>query len=261
MMAFNTSWLEAVRPGRRVGHTIEAHVSIGSTNDRARELLLDGDADGVAVVADEQTSGRGRRGRVWHSPRGRSLAVSVVVRPMLAAADAPMLSLAAALAVAEACAPVAPVRLKWPNDVVAADGRKVGGILIETIIDGDRLAGAVIGIGINVDWRRSDMPNDIRDLAVALGELAGAPVDRIVLLGRVLDALSDEIDRLERGELPLDRYRELCATLGQVVSTDGDGGATRGLAVGLGSHGELLIQADDGIHELAGGDLAVIGRA
>lgn len=257
MIELNTSWLDAIRPGRRIGHAIEAHASIGSTNDRALELLATEEADGVAVVADVQTAGRGRRGRGWHSPAGRSLSLSVVVRPAIGAADAPMLALAAALAVAEACAPAA-VRLKWPNDVVDADGRKVGGILIETVIDGDRLSGAVIGIGLNVDWRRADMPAGIRDTAVALADLVRGSVDRVALLGRLFDALSDEVDRLERGRSPLERYRDRCATLGQAVSVAGEGGTITGRAVGLGPHGELVVEADDGRHELTSGEVLTV---
>lgn len=258
MIELNTSWLDAIRPGRRIGHAIEAHASIGSTNDRALELLTSEEADGVAVVADAQTAGRGRRGRGWHSPPGRSLSVSVVVRPAIGAADAPMLALAAALAAADACEPAAPVRLKWPNDIVDGEGRKVGGILIETVIDGDRVSGAVIGIGLNVDWRRADMPDDIRDTAVALADLARGSVDRVALLGRLLDALSDEVDRLEAGGSPLERYRDRCATLGQSVRVAGESGTITGRAVDLGAHGELVVEADDGRHELTSGEVLAV---
>src|SRR5687768_4088423 len=97
------AWEAASRPMRRIGHTIEAHASIGSTNDRARDLLALPDGDGHVVVAEEQTAGRGRRGREWVSPPGLNLLVSVALRPDLAAQDAWQLGLAAALAAADAC--------------------------------------------------------------------------------------------------------------------------------------------------------------
>src|SRR6188474_2474281 len=147
---------------RRIGHRVERHASIGSTNDRARELLEGSDGDGFVVVAEEQTSGRGRRGRSWQSPPGRNLLLSVALVPDLAAADAWRLGLATALAVAEACGAVAPVALKWPNDIIgASDGRKVGGLLIETMAEGDALRAAVLGIGINVNWPRAEMPAEL----------------------------------------------------------------------------------------------------
>ena len=206
---------------RRIGHRVERHPSIGSTNDRARELLAEADGDGAVVAADEQTAGRGRRGRTWQSPPGRNLYLSVALVPALAAVDAWRLGLATALAVAGACETVAPVALKWPNDIVAAgDGRKVGGLLIETIAEADRLRGAVLGIGINVNWRRSEMPAELREEATSLADLAGASVDREELLGRLLDTLETEVAAIEAGDSPLERYRARCSTLGATVEVE-----------------------------------------
>src|SRR5438477_12037079 len=129
-MAHASLWNSAEDSGRRLGGRVEFHASIGSTNDRAWELLADGD-EGTAVVADLQTAGRGRRGRNWTSPPGVNLMVSVGIRPRIAAADAWQLGAATALAVLEACRLALPrsvpdeLALKWPNDVVDEGGRKV----------------------------------------------------------------------------------------------------------------------------------------
>lgn len=258
MIELNATWRDAVRPGRRIGHAIEAHATIGSTNERARELLGRGAEDGLVVVADEQTAGRGRMGRGWHSPAGRSLSASVVLRRSIDAAEAWRLSLAAALAAAAACDPVAPVTLKWPNDVVAPDGRKVGGILIETAVEGERLVGAVVGIGLNVDWERSAMPHDIRDRAVSLAELAATPVDRVALLARLLDALGDEVDLLDAGVIPLERYAARCATIGARVTVDDHGRRVEGLATGLDERGGLVVEALDGRHHFVSGEVSAV---
>lgn len=253
MIELSRPWQEAARPGRRVGHAIEAHLTIGSTNDRARELVAN---EGIVVIAEEQTSGRGRRGRGWHSPPGRGIAMSAAVRPRLAAGDAWQLALAAGLAAAAACEPVARVGLKWPNDVVSSiDGRKLGGVLIETVIAGDRVDAAVIGVGLNAMWPRSDMPADIRDEATSLGELAGTGVDRVALLDRLLDALSDEIEAIERGESPLGRYRTRCTTLGTVVTAETAAGTVTGRAVDLDERGTLVVEAPDGRHVLDGSEV------
>jgi BirA family transcriptional regulator, biotin operon repressor / biotin---[acetyl-CoA-carboxylase] ligase len=242
---------------RRIGHRVERHTSIGSTNDRARELLDGADGDGSVVVADEQTSGRGRRGRTWQSPPGRNLLMSVALVPKLDAADAWRLGLATALAVADACETLAPVVLKWPNDVVAAaDGRKVGGLLIETMAEGDRLRAAVLGIGMNVNWRRSEMPADLRDDATSLADLTGEPVDREALLARILEGLEAEIASIEAGESPLERYRARCSTLGSAVSVDTLEGTMSGRAVDLDATGALVVEDRQGVrHVVTGGEV------
>ena len=243
---------------RRIGHRVERHPSIGSTNDRARELLEGADGDGSVVVAEEQTSGRGRRGRSWQSPPGRNLLMSVALAPDLAAAEAWRLGLATALAVAEACETVAPVALKWPNDVVAAaDGRKLGGLLIETIAEGDRLRAAVLGIGLNVNWRRAEMPADLREGATSLADLAGVPVDREALFDRLLDGLEVEIAAAEAGQSPLERYRALCSTLGSAVSVETAEGVLHGRAVDLDATGALVVEDREGHrHVVTGGEVA-----
>jgi len=252
----DAAWEAASRPMRRIGHTIETHASIGSTNDRARELLALPDGDGRVVVAEEQTAGRGRRGREWLSPPGRNLLVSVALRPRLAAQDAWQLGLATALAAADACVAVAPIALKWPNDLVSAtDDRKAGGLLIETMAEGDRLSGAVVGIGINVNWRLDAMPQALRGTATSLADLAGAPVDRVALLGRLLAALEAELDAIEAGRSPLERYRARCSTLGRTVTVATADGSVTGRAVDLDASGALVVEAEDGRHVVSSGEV------
>jgi BirA family transcriptional regulator, biotin operon repressor / biotin---[acetyl-CoA-carboxylase] ligase len=255
MLASTEPFAAVARPGRRVGHRVEAHASIGSTNDRARALLDEPDGEGTAVVAEEQLVGRGRRGRSWTSPPGLNLMMSVALRPWLAANDAWMLGQAAALAARAACASEAEVVLKWPNDLVAGDGRKLGGLLVETALHGDVLASAVIGIGINVNWRVADMPPDLRSLATSLAELADRAVDRAALLGRLLAELNAEILAVEAGISPLDRYRAACTTIGQRVTIEVGNGVVTGRATGLDAHGALLVDTDRGTATVTTGDV------
>jgi len=169
-MANDLQWSGAGDPGRRLGRTVEFHASIGSTNDRVWELLRHG-GEGTAVVADLQTAGRGRRGRKWTSPSGVNLMVSVGIRPRVAAADAWQLGAAMALAVLEACRSPLPqslrdqLALKWPNDVVDERGRKLAGLLLETAITDERVSEAVLGVGMNINWRRAEMPAELVDRA------------------------------------------------------------------------------------------------
>ena len=248
---------------RRIGHRVERHRSIGSTNDRARELLAEAGGDGSVVVADEQTAGRGRLGRTWESPPGRNLYLSVGLAPALGAADAWRLGLATAVAVADACEPVAAVALKWPNDVVdAVDGRKLGGLLVETTVEGSRLRGAVLGIGINVNWRRAEMPTELAAGATSLADLSGSPVDRESLLARVLERLDAEIADVEAGGSPLDRYRARCSTLGATVEVATATGPVRGRAIDLDPTGALVVEDAEGRrHVITGGEVARVRPA
>ena len=253
-------WQEALRPNGRIGRTIEAHASIGSTNDRARELLADGAADGAVVLAEEQTSGRGRRGRSWISPPGVNLHVTVALEPALSSSRAWKLGLGTALATVETLRDLAPVTLKWPNDVVDADGRKVAGLLIETMASGDRLVGAVLGVGINVNWPRAEMPSDIAQTATSLVDLTGTPIDRVRLLARLLAHLEREVAAIEAGDSPLERYRAACSTLGEDVVVLTAGGSVTGTASGLDPHGSLIVDAVDGRHAVASGEVVQVRR-
>ena len=240
----------------RGGFRVEHHARIGSTNDRARALLRELDGAGTIVVADEQLAGRGRRGRGWASPPGRNLSVSLGVRPRLDAADAWQLALAASLAVRDACSSVAELRVKWPNDLVAADGAKVAGLLIETSVDGKRLVDAVIGIGINVNWLRSEMPAELRARATSLAELAGVPVDRLALQERLARALVDEIARLEAGDHPLERYRAASWLTDRYVEVETGDETVAGRVRGIGEAGALLLETVSGTREIGHGEVA-----
>lgn len=254
-------WTRAADPGRRIGHCVEYHAEIGSTNDRARIALDEPGGEGLAIVAELQTAGRGRRGRTWHSPSGRNLTLSVGIRPRLQASAAGLLGAATALAVRNACRPEAALAIKWPNDLVDSDGRKVAGLLLETALVEEQLAHVVIGLGINVNWRRGQMPAEISAGATSLADLAGRDIDRIALLGRLLGALDDEIAALERGESPVERYGGASWLDGRCVVVALGEREVEGVALGIGQAGELLLQTNDGQLALAVGEVVRVRLA
>ena len=256
-----TPFSAAARPGRRIGHAVETHESIGSTSDRARELLELPDGAGTAVVAEHQSDGRGRRGRTWVSPAGRNLLVSVAYRPRLAASDAWQLGLAVALAAHDACRTVAPVHLKWPNDLVADDGRKAGGMLIETAIDGDRVVTATMGIGINVNWAVAEMSGEGVGPATSLSELAGVAVDRGALLTVLLARLDAELSAIEAGASPLHRYRAACRTLGSQVTVEAGSRTIEGVAVAIDEAGSLVVESAAGRVAVTSGEVVRVRPA
>jgi BirA family biotin operon repressor/biotin-[acetyl-CoA-carboxylase] ligase len=257
-------WSRAADPVRGIGHAVEFHAEIASTNDRARAALDEPGGEGLAVVADLQTAGRGRRGRTWISPPGANLLVSVAWRPQVAPRLTGLLGIAMALAVRDACASLVPdagLSIRWPNDVVDRDGRKVAGLLVETALEAGELAEAVAGIGINVNWLQADMPAEIRDGATSLQALLGAPLDRVELLERVLTALDAEARALERGESPVPRLREASWLDGRIVEVDTGAATISGRVAGLADDGSLFLDTDAGRVALSVGEVARVQAA
>lgn len=256
-----TDWTAAADAARRVGRAIEVHGEIGSTNDRARELLDEAAPDGVAVLAERQTAGRGRRGRIWQSPAGVNLTVSVGIRPRLPAERAGLLGIAAALAVRQACSVNLPLLVKWPNDVVDADGLKVAGLLLETAIVDGAIVAAVIGMGINVNWRRARMPVEVAASATSLADIAGRDLDRVDLLRRLLTALDDEIAALDRGESPVERFAAVSWLRDRDVLVSLGERSVAGHVTGVATDGSLLLDAGDGPLALSVGEVVQVRSA
>lgn len=227
---------------------IDPHDALPSTNDRARELAAEGAAD-VAVIADRQTAGRGRLDREWASPPG-GIWVSVLVRPSLPVDRVSILTFAAAVAVVRAAAEAGvEARLKWPNDVLITDDeeeRKLAGILTESSTRNGRLQWAIIGIGVNANVDRDDLPPG----SISLQDLVGG-VDRTA----VTEALLAAFDRL-RGDQAgvVEAWRTHTVTLGRRVEiTTGDGSFT-GVATDIDETGRLLVETETGVERVAVGD-------
>jgi BirA family biotin operon repressor/biotin-[acetyl-CoA-carboxylase] ligase len=241
------------------GITIQArYVALtGSTNSDLMDLASQGAPAWSVLVAGHQEGGRGRLGRSWVSKPGQSLLLSVLLRPAIPAAEAPVLSLGAALAVAEACHAVAGVRVgcKWPNDLVMGE-RKLGGILPEASVAGGRLEHVVLGIGLNVRQGESDFPPDLKGRGTSLAS-EGGKVDPAVLLREVLSALVRELEPAQGlADRGLDRYRALCVTLGRHVRASLEGGRTvEGVAADIGPTGELIIEASGGTRAVGFGEI------
>jgi BirA family transcriptional regulator, biotin operon repressor / biotin---[acetyl-CoA-carboxylase] ligase len=140
---------------------------------------------------------------------------------------------------------------------VAGDGRKVAGLLVETRLEAERVRGAVLGIGINLNWPRSDdqLPGELRGRTASLAMLSGGRVDRVALLARLLDALDSELATLQTGSSPLDRYREASWLDGRRVFVAVPEGEAAGRVVGIGADGALLLDTDRGERSIAIGEV------
>lgn len=229
--------------------------STGSTNADAAEQAREGCPEGFTVVADEQSSGRGRLDRVWESPSGAGLAMSVVLRPRTPSQTWGWLPLLAGVAVVDALARQGmSAALKWPNDVVvdgpAYDGsagpRKLGGLLVERVAEAEAV---VVGIGVNTDLRADERPVP----RATSTWLEGASVAREQLLVDILDELRGRATAWTAGSGDarrtglLDAYAERCLTLGRPVRVLLPGGAVAtGTALGVDDSGCLVLRDDDG---------------
>jgi len=235
----------------------------GSTNADLLALAAEGAPDGVVLVTDHQTAGRGRLGRSWEAPPGSSLLVSILLRPTLAPEQLHLLSMAVAVAASDACDAVAGIRprLKWPNDLVAVtpagDERKLAGILAESSVRAGGVAAVVVGMGLNVEWP-AELPAELAAVATALNHLGAAGVDREDLLVAILAGLAPVLDALEepagRDALLL-RYRHLSATLGREVRVELPSGAIRGTAVDVSDDGHLLVDLAGELVPVRAGDV------
>lgn len=245
------------------GATAVFHETIPSTNTEAKGLARRGAAHGTTVVANEQTSGRGRLGRQWFSPKGTGLWMSVVLRPtMMPLVDAPKVTGMAAVAVVEAVRSIVGVSaaVKWPNDVYLS-GRKVCGILTEVGAEVDRVSWVVVGVGLNVNVGLTEFPAALAQTATSLLVETGRGWDRALMLGDIAARMVSGCRDLEHGGWPAVRAKLeglSCVVGRQVVLSAPDGTFTEGRAVGIGGDGELLMEAlGGGVLRIFAGDVSV----
>jgi len=258
--------LDTLKPATRwVARRLDVHEVVDSTNAIAETLARAGAPDGTVVIADRQTAGRGRQGRSFFSPGGRGLYLSLLLRPRMPADQLHHHVFAAAVAVAEAAAGALPpglrIEIKWPNDVWVG-GRKLSGINLPVQLEGERVASAVLGVGVNVNTRIEEFPEELRGLATSLYASGGSEVDRAHFAERLLEGLERWIDRLRAGDFAgvLEAWRARLALLGARVRIAGPGvpRPREGIARGVDSAGALLLETPTGLERILAGDVNLV---
>ena len=234
--------------------------SVDSTNRYARQLAADGAEQGTLVLADEQTAGRGRRGRGWISPAGEGIFMTLILRPHAHPSHVAVLSLQTALAVARAISRACELdaRIKWPNDIVCG-GRKVCGMLLEMNADEQSVHDVVAGIGINVHQKAFE--GDIARTASSLDLLTGRTICRADVVRAFLEEY-EAVDALAKTgtDALMQAYRERSATLGQRVQVISATGSFTGTAMDVTDSGSLIVRTDDGEdREVLAADVSVRG--
>ena len=236
---------------------------LDSTNTTAHRLALGGAAQGDVVLADTQLQGKGRLDRVWQSPPGRNLYLSVILKPPLAPTAAPQMTLMAGVAVAELLSPYCPgdVAIKWPNDILIK-GKKICGILTEMKTTSAAAVDFVIlGIGINVNMIREDFDLPLRDTATSLRIETGSVVDRLDIAGKLFALLEKWYSVLLRDGFKGMREDFLIYSdmVGKRIQVAFRQDTETGVAAGIDEDGTILMKDGDGaIHRVSAGDVTIM---
>ena len=246
------SLVRAELPHAEIGHRIVHYFRTDSTNSVALQLDLQNGPHGTVVIAEEQTAGRGRLGRNWYSEKSSGIYASIVLRPPLSPATAPILTLLAGVAVHHAVGSATGLEadIRWPNDVLV-NGKKVCGILTEMKAEVDRLHMVVLGIGINVN--HSSMPEELREIATSLALESGRHYSRLHVLAELLRSVEHYYHMLLReGHAAIVREWSAASSYaeGKRVRVKAGGNDYSGVTSGLDASGALKIRRDDGLQEL-----------
>ncbi len=241
--------------GKRIHHFFK----VDSTNRVALELAHAGEPEGAVVLAEEQTAGRGRAGRTWHSERAVGIYVTLVLRPKLAPVQAPLLTMMAGLSAYTAIQTHSGlvVDLKWPNDLLIR-GKKVGGILTEMHAEPAQVRFVIVGIGLNVNQEK--FPGELGSVATSLRIESGRPQSRLELLVRLLREFENDYNRFltEGSAAVIERFTKVSSyAQGKRVRVSNGKDAFTGVTAGLGPEGLLQVQRDSGqVTTVIAGDVA-----
>lgn len=256
-----TSRLTTVWAGQKLYYFDET----GSTNIDAKQFAEEGAPHGTTVVADMQTSGRGRRGRMWQSPAGSAVYMTIMLKPDFSPDKASMLTLVMALSVADAITETTRLLtgIKWPNDIVV-NKKKVCGILTEMNAELDYIQHVVIGVGINANnGSPEEFPEEIRQTATSLKIESGVQISRAALIERVLFHFENNYDTFVRTlDLSglMQAYDEHLLNLNAEVKVLDPKGEYTGIARGINTTGELLVEKEDGeVIPVYAGEVSVRG--
>ncbi|MBE5922203.1 MAG: biotin--[acetyl-CoA-carboxylase] ligase [Lachnospiraceae bacterium] len=252
--------LEARLTGCEFGSKVLAFVTVDSTNlvlKRELERL----PHGTLAIAEEQTFGRGRRGRSWQSPAGTGVWMSLLIKNLPKTDKAPMITIVAALAVARALREIsdADCLIKWPNDIVLG-GRKICGILTEMCTTENGQMGIIVGIGINIS--QCEFPAELAQTATSLKIETGCEFDRLEIVGRIMCHFEDLYRQfLQGGDLQnlQEEYNQLLVNAGKEIQIISEHDPFRGIGIGIDAQGRLLVESGGTVKAVLSGEVSVRG--
>ncbi len=231
-----------------IGHDIQYYQRLPSTNLEAFELIETNNAyDGTVIITDQQFQGKGTKNRSWFASPGKAVTFSIILKPNISVNHSGLLALGTGVATAQAikkigCMPT----LKWPNDILLSK-KKCGGILFETRVRKEMIIWAIVGIGINVNEQKKDLPEELQSKATTLASEKGSPVQRELLVAWTLNSLESLINTLKKGEINKvkEAWLGLCDHLEESVTFELNGKKRNGLFLGINDNGSALIKTKD----------------
>lgn len=244
-----------------LGRSVCYEDCVGSTNNVAKSIANQGCDNGLLVVAEEQGAGKGRLSRGWISPHAKGIWFSVVLKPPFLPQEASKCTLLAAVAVVKAVNKIKGVEaaIKWPNDILL-NGRKLVGILTEMNAEFGHINYIVIGTGINTHGEPEDYPDDVRDIAISVADVAEEPVSRVQLLADILKNMEDLYELVcAEGFVPvLAEWRKYSCTLGQEVKVIAPDMTYFGTAIDIDEEGLLIVRKTSGeLEKVVAGDVSI----
>ena len=245
-----------------MGRPVRYFEVIDSTNRYAKKAAEDGAPEGLLVIGDEQTAGRGRSGRHWTTPPGTAIAMTILLRPEIAADRIAMTTLVMGLAVTQAVRELydIPAGIKWPNDVVI-NGKKLCGILTEMSAEVMHVNHIVIGVGINANM--TSFPEELSRIATSLKLELGRDVSRAELIAQVMAEFERLYEKFEEdGDLRAvsEEYNALCLNAESMVRVLDPNGEYTGTSHGINALGELLVETESGqVRNVYAGEVSVRG--
>ncbi len=241
------------------GKNIFCFDSIDSTNTYAKKLLSQDIEEGTLVIAEEQSAGRGRFDRTWHSSSGKNLTFSVIIRPNIIPQRIGILSLYAGLAVTEAVQELSHISptCKWPNDVLL-NGKKLCGILSEAVFSDAQISAVIIGIGLNVN--QTEFPDTLASTATSMVLECNKMFDRFHVLAKVLEKLEHLYAFIQTHHLEdiLQRWQSHSIMLGKEVTISQQGQLVKGIAKAIDTDGGLIISVNGTEKKVAAGDVTIL---
>ena len=251
--------------GNPIVRTVHYFPEIGSTNNLAFRLAVNGAREGEIVVADAQTKGKGRLNRVWQSPPGSNLYVSAILRPRIEPPTAPQITLMAGVAVAELLSGYCPegVSIKWPNDVLIR-GKKACGILTEMKASGGAVDFIILGIGLNVNMDREDFDDSLHGTATSLKVETGKAQDRLDVISRLFDRIEKWYGIFVRAGFAgfRDAWLGHADILGKPIRVVNRDESKTGVVFGIDDDGAILMRHQNGsIQRVIAGDVHLLGRS
>lgn len=246
-----------------IGKQINYFNSIDSTNNEAKKLAASGCSEGTVIISEEQTMGRGRLGRNWVSPKFKGIWMSIVLRPDIDPVNVAKITQIGAAAVLKAIKEYGiDAYIKWPNDIVL-NNKKVCGILTEMSGEINNVNYVVIGIGINVNIDKEDLPKEVKEVATSLKIEEGRNIKRKTLVASVLNNLEELYDEFVKNEdikTSIDICRENSILIGKTIRIINRSSVIVAEAIDLSDDGKLIVKYEDGsIHEVISGEVSVRG--